>query len=163
MTRVYVSIGSNIDREHNVRSAVGALRRRYGPLTVSPVYETEAVGFTGDAFYNLVVGFETDDDAPTLSRAFHDIEAEHGRVRGGEKFSSRTLDLDLLTWGDAVLHDQGLNVPRHEILKYSFVLRPLADVAAGERHPLTGRRYGDLWAEFGATASPLRQIALDLD
>lgn len=163
MTRVYVSIGSNIDRERNVRSAVSTLRERFGPLTVSPVYETEAVGFSGDAFYNLVVGFETSEDAATLSRTFHAIEAEHGRERGGEKFSSRTLDLDLLTWGDAVLHDQGLNVPRHEILEYSFVLGPLVDVAAAERHPLTGRRYGDLWAEFDSGSTPLRRVPLDLD
>lgn len=148
MTRVYVSIGSNIDRERNIRAAVEALRARYGPLLISPVYETTAVGFEGDAFYNLVVGFDTDETPQALRDAFHAIEREQGRRRGGERYASRTLDIDLLTWDERVMNAEGLELPRREILKHAFVLRPLADIAPDTRHPVAGQTYAELWSRF---------------
>lgn len=163
MTRVYLSLGSNIDRERNICSAVAALRRQYGPLEVSSVYETEAVGFRGDAFYNLVLGFDTDQSPTTVTQVLREIENGHGRVRGGEKFAARTLDIDLLTWGDEVLRGQGLNVPRDEILKYAFVLGPLAELAPDRTHPELGRSFAALWAEFaGGDAAALRRVDLEL-
>ncbi len=148
MKRVYVSIGTNIDREHNVRAAVAALRRHYGPLRISPVYETAAVGFAGDAFYNLVVGLDTEEPPEALRDRFQAIESEQGRRRGGERFASRTLDIDLLTWGDRVMEAPGMSLPRGEIRKHAFVLRPLADIAPDATHPVTGLTYGELWARF---------------
>ena len=146
MPRVWISIGSNIDREHHIRAALRELRALFGVLRVSPVYETEAVGFEGDAFYNLVVGVETDRRPAELHRLMREIEARNGRQRRGSKFSSRTLDLDLLTYGNEVTDEGGKPLPRDEILKYAFVLAPLADVAPGERHPETGQTYRELWA-----------------
>lgn len=163
MTQVYASIGSNIDREHNVRAAVSTLRARYGALTVSPVYETAAVGFDGDAFYNLVVGFDTDASPEALTADFHAIEAENGRRRGGARYASRTLDIDLLTWGGEPYRGDGVTLPRAEILEQAFVLGPLADIAPNTRHPEDGRTYAELWAAFGPGGEGLRRLNLDLD
>ncbi|MCS4505276.1 2-amino-4-hydroxy-6-hydroxymethyldihydropteridine pyrophosphokinase [wastewater metagenome] len=162
MTRVYVSIGSNIDRERNVRSALAALRARYGELEISPVYETEAVGFDGDSFLNLVVGFDADSDPATLTDELKAVEHEHGRERRAQgRYNSRTLDLDLLTWGEEAYEDGRIHLPRAEIQRYAFVLRPLADIAGERRHPTLGRRYADLWADFDASDQAMRRIHLE--
>lgn len=161
MTRAYASIGSNIEPERHVRHAVAALRGRFGPLAISPVYETPAVGFDGDDFYNLVVGIDTAEPPAALTESFHAIEAEAGRRRGGKRYSARTLDIDLLTWGDLVRAGPPPVLPRSEILKYAFVLKPLADVAPQAVHPVGGRTYAELWAAFTGERR-LRPLDLDL-
>jgi len=148
MPRVWVSVGSNIERERHIRAALAELRKTFGELVVSPVYETEAVGFKGDAFFNLVVGFDTSLTPSTLHGLMRDIEARHGRERSGGKFAARTLDLDLLTYGDAVTDEGGKALPRDEILRYAFVLAPLADVAGEEIHPGLGESFHSLWERF---------------
>ncbi|WP_455366414.1 2-amino-4-hydroxy-6-hydroxymethyldihydropteridine diphosphokinase [Kaarinaea lacus] len=147
MVQVYVSVGSNIDRETMVRSCITALEGRFANLVKSSVYESIAVGFEGDNFYNLVVGFTADDPREVI-RILRDIENAHGRHRGEKQFAPRTLDLDLLLFGDQDLHDQGLDVPRAEITRYAFVLGPLAELAPQAVHPLLGKTYQELWAEF---------------
>ena len=158
MPRAWLSIGSNIDRERNLSGAVERLRREFGPLVTSRVYESEAVGFAGDAFYNLVVGLDTELPVGELGARLRAIESAHGRRRGGEKFAPRTLDIDLLTYGDRVLSRPGLELPRDEILKYAFVLGPLAEVAPQERHPVDGRTYGALWEAFDRAGQPIRAV-----
>ena len=150
MSRAWISVGSNIERERNIRGALRDLETLFGNLVVSPVYETKAVGFDGDAFFNLVVGIDSDRTPMELHHLLRDIEQKHGRERGGEKFSSRTLDLDLLTYGDVVTDEGGRHLPRDEIVKYAFVLAPLADVAPRERHPETGEDYASLWRAYAA-------------
>jgi len=160
MSRVYVSIGSNVDREANIRAAVAELRRRYGVLRVSTVYESKPIGFEGEHFYNLVVGFDTDEEVHEVARTLRAIEAQRGRVRAAPRFSSRTLDLDLLLYDDLVLNeDHGLELPRGEITLYAFVLRPLAELASGRRHPVEGRSFGELWGHFDKAVQPLRPVA----
>ncbi|PWG64922.1 2-amino-4-hydroxy-6-hydroxymethyldihydropteridine diphosphokinase [Sediminicurvatus halobius] len=162
MTRAYVSIGSNIEPARHVRHAVAALRERFDPLAISPVYETPAVGFDGDNFYNLVVGFDTELPPERLTEIFHAIEAEAGRRRGGKRFSARTLDIDLLTWGDTVRESPPPALPRGEILKYAFVLKPLADLAPAAVHPTAGRTYAELWHGFtGDGGLQRRDLALE--
>ncbi len=149
MTRVFVSIGSNIDRCRNVAGAVAMLRREFGDLVVSPVYETEAVGFVGDSFYNLVVAFETDATIEFVIERLHHIERVHGR-RGGEKrFESRTLDLDVLLFGDTIRHGGGIDVPRAELTRYAFALAPLCDIAPELMHPELGKTMARLLEELG--------------
>ena len=152
MPHVWVSIGSNIERERHIRAALAELRARFGSVVVSPVYETEAVGFEGDAFFNLVAGFDTGLAPGDLHGALREIEARHGRERSGGKFAARTLDLDLLTYGDAVTTDGGKALPRDEILRYAFVLAPLADVAGAELHPELGESYASLWQRLARTS-----------
>lgn len=155
MTRVYVSIGSNIEREHNVRSGLAALRDDYGELIVSTVYESRAFGFAGDNFYNLVVGFDTDAEVHTVAATLQAIEDRHGRVRNGTRILSRTLDIDLLLFDDLVIREPGLILPRGDILKHAFVLLPLAEIAGQSRHPLNGKNYEELWRDFDKNSQEL--------
>jgi 2-amino-4-hydroxy-6-hydroxymethyldihydropteridine diphosphokinase len=163
MPRVYVSLGSNIDREKNLRGAVHALRHRYAPLTLSSVYETRAVGFEGDNFYNLVVGFDTEESVETVRQSLARVETDHGRKREGvPKFSARTLDLDILLYGDLIRHDGVIEVPRDEIVKYAFVLQPLAEIASATQHPETGESIDALWKNFTGDKTRLRSVNLSL-
>ena len=155
MAKVYVSVGSNIDREHHVASALRALGEHYGELECSRTYETTAVGFEGDAFYNLVVAFDTNATPQDVAATLHAIEDANGRDRSQGKFSSRSLDLDLLLYDDLVLDEDGLQLPRKEILEYAFVLRPLAEIAGEMKHPQTGFRFGMIWDAFDPTAQPM--------
>lgn len=145
MARVYISIGSNIEKEKNTSSAVKALQAHYGPLDISNVYETKAVGFDGDDFYNLVVGFDTNESPLEISQKLKEIEANHGRARGKEQFESRTLDLDQLLYGDLVMNMDGINVPHPDILRYNFVLKPLAELAGNVVHPEEDQTIDELW------------------
>jgi 2-amino-4-hydroxy-6-hydroxymethyldihydropteridine diphosphokinase len=155
MARVFVGIGSNIDREHNIGRGLALMRRHFGELLLSGVYRTKAVGFEGEDFFNLVAGFDTELAPDTVVRLLRAIETTHDRSRSPSRFSARSLDLDLLLYGDLVRHDGVVDVPRADIVKYAFVLEPLAEIAADLCHPETGERFADLWARFdrGAIAS----------
>jgi len=162
MARVYVSIGSNIEREQNIRAAVQALRDRFGALTLSQVYENQPIGFEGENFYNLVAAFDTDKTPEAVSAILHDIEQRRGRKRGPSRFTSRTIDLDLLLYNDLIREQATLRLPRHEIDEYACVLRPLAELAPEARHPRSGETFATLWARFDQTAQPLTPVMLEL-
>jgi 2-amino-4-hydroxy-6-hydroxymethyldihydropteridine diphosphokinase len=148
MTKVYVGVGSNIDFGNHIRTGLDDLRRHYGKLIVSSVYESLALGFEGDNFHNLVVSFETNESPQTVLETLKNIEQAHGRHRQEQSKSvkARTLDLDLLLYGNGIL--QECSVPRKDILKYAFVLLPLAEIAPTEKHPVTGQSYAELWEAF---------------
>ena len=147
MALIYISVGSNIDREQYVRAGVRKLAEHFGALTLSSVYESEAVGFNGDPFYNLVVGVETTLSLTECVRLLKEIEDQFGRVRGAEKFCGRTLDLDLLTY-DQLVCELPVQLPRGEITDNAFVLWPLAEIAAEQIHPLTQQNYATLWQNY---------------
>ena len=155
MPQVYLSLGSNIDREQSIRRGVEQLAEQFGVLEISTVYESAAVGFEGDAFYNLVVGFQSECPWEQIQQQLRQIEEENGRARGSEKFAPRTLDIDLLIYGELDLQSQGIDLPRAEIFKYAFVLRPLAEIAPEACHPQTGESYHQLWQQFDAEQQPL--------
>ena len=147
----YISIGSNIDRDKNIVASLQVLEHRFGKLTISSVYESEPVGFTGDAFYNLVVGFNSALEVKDVARQLRQIELDNGRTRDCQKFSARTLDLDLLLYDDLILNDGRLQIPRNEIERYAFVLEPLAEMAPALKHPISRLSYAELWEKFDKT------------
>ena len=106
MATIYISLGSNINREQNTREGIEALKQAFGELNLSSVYESEAVGFDGDAFYNMVISCEVDTPVHDTNQILRDIEDVNGRDRGSPKFSSRTLDLDLLLYDDLQLDEK---------------------------------------------------------
>ncbi len=148
MPRVYISLGSNIDREKNIEIAVRELNDSYGPLMLSTVYESEPVGFDGDYFLNLVAGFDTDSPIEPVITRLRAIEKASGRDRQNNDERSRTLDIDLLIYGDLSRHDDEIDIPREEIGHYAFVLLPLAQIAPEHRHPETGVPFGKMWSSF---------------
>ena len=151
MPRGYISIGSNIDREQKISSSLCALKKCFGDLIVSSVYETEPVGFSGDPFYNLVVGFQSDLEAKAIGKLLKQIEINNGRTPNSKKFAARTLDLDLLLFGNLIITKGRLHIPRDEITRYAFVLEPLAEIAPNLKHPITHESYSDLWEKFDKT------------
>ena len=144
--RVFVSAGSNIDRRANLEAACKALNEDYGELELSPVYQSPAEGFSGPDFLNLVAGFRTEDLPGQVRQRLAELESLAGRDRSAGKFSSRTLDLDLLLYGDRI--DATLKLPHPDIERYAFVLKPLADLASDLRHPSTGATMTELWRSF---------------
>lgn len=158
MATLYISLGSNIERDKHTRAGVAALQRAFGDLRLSSVYESEAVGFEGDAFYNMVIACETGLPVHEANQALRAIEDTHGRERSGPKFSSRTLDLDLLLYDDLVLDEKGLILPRGEILKHAFVLWPLAEIAPDLLHPQAGKSYAELWRVFDKSREIIRPV-----
>ena len=157
MARVYVSIGSNIDREQNIDAALRELSAAYLELEQSSVYESDAVGFDSAPFYNLVVGFRTDESPRAIQDSLHAIENRHGRLRTAA-LSARTLDLDLLLYDDLVMSEGKLVLPRDDIERYAFVLAPLAEIAGSARHPVTGVSYADMWAAFDDSRQALTRV-----
>ena len=148
MTHVVLSLGSNIDRERNIQYAIDCLREIWGELDVSPIYETSSVGFDGPAFFNLIVGMHSEQSLQDIIDHLKAIETQAGRIRGPKTFDSRVLDIDVVLYGDNNFREQGINVPRDEIEKYAYVLKPLADIYPDLEYPVTGERFENMWQSF---------------
>lgn len=161
MTEVFVGVGSNVDREASLAKGLRALRAAFGAVRVSSVWDSPAVGFDGDPFLNLVVAFDTDEPPMVVAATLDRIEHAFGRSHRGErKLAARALDLDLLLYGERVIPE--MRVPRDDIVRYGFVLAPLAELAPDHRHPVTGERYAELWAAYPGDKAVLQKVALNL-
>ena len=148
---IFLSLGSNIEPEKNIDFARNQLQIKYGKLLISSIYKTKAVGFKGDDFLNLVLKAATDDDPELVIDHLHSIEKQTGRETGTGQFNSRTLDIDLLLYGDLI--DPSLNLPRDEILKYDFVLEPLVEIFPEGMHPTENKSYKEILKELRASLS----------
>jgi len=158
---VYLSLGSNIFREKNIANCLRALRKTFGEIKISNVYESESVGFDGDNFYNLAVELQTEKSVAELSSYFRELENVSGRDRDMPKFSSRTLDIDILTYNDYCGVLDGVSLPRGEILKNAFVLLPLSEIAPDVLHPIKKVSYATLWSEFDREKQKLWVVPFD--
>ena len=162
MGTAWLSLGSNQDAETNLLAAADELRARFGAVRFSPVYRTPAVGFEGPDFLNAAAMLESDLDPFALNDWLHALEDRHGRRRDVPRFSSRTLDVDIVFYDDLVLKGPGnLELPRPE-LKHTFVLKPLADISPGYRVPGDGRTLVERWAAHPDAANPPATDALVL-
>ncbi len=148
MTWVTLSLGSNQDAISNLTSCLDALLLNFTDLSLSSVFESEAVGFDGDNFLNMVVGINTDLELAELSHLLKSIEDKHGRDRSSPKFSGRTLDIDILTYANMAGDFGGIHLPRPEITQNAFVLWPLSQVCSNEKHPVLKQSFKTLWSEF---------------
>jgi len=148
MAKVLLSIGSNIDQQSYLTAGLDALSKQFGALLISSVYESVAIGFDGDNFYNLVVGIETELSVGELSGYLKALEDQNGRRRDCPRFSARTLDIDILTYDDTVGTVDGVLLPRQEVLENAFVLLPLAELVPKDVHPVAKLSYETLWQQY---------------
>ena len=159
MAQVFVSIGSNAERELYIGRCLDTLEVMFEKLELSPVYESESVGFDGDNFYNLVASFKTELPVGELSKTLKQVEDDNDRCRTSPKFSGRTLDIDILTY-DALIGDiEGVSLPREEITENAFVLWPLAELAPKERHPVLAETYQQLWLDYDKEKQSLTPVS----
>lgn len=160
MSLALLSLGSNQEPERYLRAAAEALRQRFPGARFSPVYRTPAVGFDGPDFLNAAAAIESDLDVYALNAWLHALEDAHGRRRDVPRFSSRTLDVDIVYFDDLVIEGPGnLKLPRPE-LKHAFVLKPLADVAPEFVDPVLRKNLGELWSIAGLDVPALDALSL---
>ncbi len=155
MAFVYVSIGSNIDRYRHISAALDVLQAHFGELDISPVFESVAVGFSGDHFLNLVVGFSCQQPLQDLAVWLRKIEYDYGRLPNAPKFGPRALDIDILTYDNLTGVVSGIKLPREEITENAFVLLPLSLIAAEVTHPISGKNYRELWQNYDQSSQRL--------
>lgn len=158
MPQVFVAAGSNVEPELNLALACSELARVFGEVRFSPWYRNRAVGFEGDDFINLVVGFETALPVRDVIARLREIETLCGRPREAPKWAPRSMDLDILLYDDLVCEDTQFKLPRPDLLKRAFMLGPLADIAPNVVHPTAHATIGDLWKRFDRDAHSLHRI-----
>ena len=163
MTDVYVAAGSNIDPERNLRRACQELRRSFGAVRFSRAYRNVAVGFDGDDFVNLAVAFETRLTVDALIAELQRIEALCGRERHAPKWAPRSMDLDILLFGDRICSEPGLTLPRPDLVRRPYMLGPTVELAPQLRHPTLGKTLAEIWAGFDPAAHVMRPVDLQLD
>ena len=158
MPQVYVAAGSNVAPERHLARAVAELAREFPGARFSPWYRNRAAGFEGDDFINLVAGFDTDLPVRQALERLHAIEMLCGRPRAAPRWAPRTMDLDVLLYGNLVCDEEGLKLPRPDLLKRAYMLGPLAALAPEVVHPVAGLTIGELWGRFDQAGHPLERL-----
>jgi 2-amino-4-hydroxy-6-hydroxymethyldihydropteridine diphosphokinase len=155
MVDVYVAAGSNREPKRYLARALELLALQFKPMRVSPAYRNRAVGFEGEDFINLVVGFSTVLPFAGVRERLQQIEAACDRQPNDPKWAPRTMDLDVLLYGDLICKDPGFIVPRPDLLKRAYMLKPLFDIAPDVEHPTERKTIAQLWQEFDQGAHEL--------
>ena len=158
MARVFLGVGSNIERERYLVAGLDALQVLFGELALSSVYDSAAIVFECQQFLNMAVAVDTDLCIGDLYKRLRHIEVEHGRPANATRFSPRQLDIDILTYDDAIGLIEGVELPRGEILENAFVLCPLAELAPDTLHPVAGKCYAELWSAYDQLSQPLCRV-----
>lgn len=158
MPAVYVAAGSNVEPERNLALATQLLRQDFPDVRFSPWYRNRAVGFEGADFINLVAGFTTRLPVDEVLSRLHVIETACGRPRGAPRWAPRSMDLDVLLFGDLICDEPRLKLPRPDLLKRAFMLGPLAALAPELMHPTEKVTIGELWQRFDRSAHALVEI-----
>ncbi len=149
MAQFYLGIGSNKNRRQNIKSCLAYLHASFADMTVSPVYQSKSFGFEGQDFYNLVVRVASAFDAWQMKTWLQNLEDMHGRDRSQPRYSDRLIDIDLLLVDDLIIDDGVVQIPRREVLKRAYVLKPLSDLAPELILPRHKKRLANLWQAFG--------------
>lgn len=160
MTQIFIGIGSNIDPSHHLPRALPLLRAQFAEVKLSPVFESEAVGFEGPNFLNAVIAALTDLALPSVVQRLKQIELALGRGSNEPSFGNHCIDLDLLLFDDCCC-TRPVPLPRPEILTNAFVLWPLSILAPDHIHPQTGQAFATLWRQYDRGAQRLWPVTLD--
>ena len=145
MPKIYLSFGSNIKPEENLKKAKEMLSQEYQLEKESKTYKTKSEGFEGEDFLNQVVCFITEDSADKVIGTLKNIEKKIGRKKRSEKFSNREIDIDLLLYGKYVGKALGKDIPHKDTDLYRFVLEPLAEIAPDLIHPKHQEKISEIW------------------
>lgn len=156
MAAIFIGIGSSIQRRENISQGVLLLKAHFGALNLSSVFESEAVGFDGVNFYNLVVELNSELAIEQVIQILKNIEIQLGRPEKASKYAPRTLDLDLLLYDLNIVPE--LDIPRAEITKNAFVLQPLAELAPNLMHPILAVSYKELWSKYPPNKQKLWKV-----
>ncbi len=180
MVDVYVGIGSNIEPHRHIKMAMTLLSARFPSIEYSRVFESEAVGFNGANFLNLVGRFSSSDVelgpvasldlekncgddfdqtklVASLAQQLKRIEDDIGRVRGGEKFAARNIDIDILLFGE-LRSERPVQLPRGEILENAYVLWPLSEMSPNLTLPKSKITYTECWRQFDRESQVIKPI-----
>jgi 2-amino-4-hydroxy-6-hydroxymethyldihydropteridine diphosphokinase len=158
MPQVFVAAGSNVDPAENMLLATCELKRTFADIRFSPWYQNEAAGFEGSDFINLVATFTTELSVDELLLVLRGIETLCGRPREAPRWAPRSMDLDVLLYGDLVCKRPGLTLPRPDLLVRAYMLGPLFDLAPELRHPTAGVTIRELWRRFDQSSHPLKRV-----
>ncbi len=159
--RVFVAAGSNVEPEKNLVRACADIRHSWNDAVFSRAYRNVAVGFDGPDFINLVLGFTTAQPLEAVIARLRAIETQCGRPRYAPKWASRTMDLDVLMFGDRVEKTTEYTLPRPDLLKRPYMLGPMAEIAADVVHPTANKTIGQLWEAFdrdGHVMNPVEMV-----
>ena len=161
-TEVFLSLGSNIDPKENLKYACRELEKAFGNIQISSVYRNKPIGFKGNDFLNMVVKVKSMFNPNEMLDFIQSLEAATGRDIATGTLDSRTLDIDMVLYGDLVHPEKPFKIPRNDIELYSFVLCPLAEIDPDGIHPVTGKTFKDLWEGFDQAEHPLNKVSVDI-
>ena len=157
MSLITISLGSNIEPQLNLEKATNEIAKFATLEKTSKIYKSKSVGFEGNDFLNQVILCEVKVELEETYFKLKKIEKEMGRVKNVNKFSDRLIDLDLLTFNDEISKGK-ITLPHNDILKYSFVLVPFAEIYPEFIHPVNQKSIETLLKEKNSFLSEVEKI-----